>query len=40
MRERNKIRSCDNCQFYGECDHQGPYQKNNKWCYEVRNDGE
>jgi len=25
---------CDNCELYGECDHQGTYKKDGKWCYE------
>lgn len=28
-------RSCDNCDFWGLCDHQGAYKtKDGKWCYE------
>lgn len=26
--------NCDNCNLYGECDHQEAYQKNGKWCYD------
>ncbi len=26
--------NCDKCDLYGECDHQGAYQKDGKWCYE------
>ncbi len=26
---------CKGCKFYGECDHQGAYQKDGKWCYET-----
>ena len=27
-------KNCNKCELYGECDHQGAYQKNGKWCYE------
>ena len=27
-------RDCNKCPLYGECDHQGAYFKNGKWCYE------
>jgi len=30
---RGKI-DCNECELYGECDHQGAYQKDGKWCYE------
>jgi len=26
--------NCNQCNLYGECDHQGAYQKDGKWCYE------
>jgi len=26
--------NCNKCDFYGECDHQGAYKKDGKWCYE------
>jgi hypothetical protein len=29
-----RIHSCDNCEFWGECDHQGAYKKEGKWCFE------
>lgn len=29
-----RIRDCNKCNFYGECDHQGAYKKDGKWCYE------
>ena len=29
-----RIRDCTKCDFYGECDHQGAYKKDGKWCYE------
>jgi len=32
VKERNF--KCDECQLWGECDHQGAYYKNGKWCYE------
>jgi len=25
---------CNECDLYGECDHQGAYKKDGKWCYE------
>ncbi|KKM90408.1 hypothetical protein LCGC14_1239120, partial [marine sediment metagenome] len=25
---------CIECELYGECDHQGAYKKDGKWCYE------
>lgn len=25
---------CKMCELYGECDHQGAYQRDGKWCYE------
>lgn len=28
-------KDCNKCPFYGECDHQGAYQKDGKWCYEA-----
>ena len=27
-------KDCKECDLYGECDHQGAYQKDGKWCYE------
>ncbi len=27
-------RDCNECDLYGECDHQGAYKINDKWCYE------
>jgi hypothetical protein len=27
-------KNCNECQFYGKCDHQGAYKKDGKWCYE------
>jgi len=27
-------KDCNKCDLYGECDHQGAYQKDGKWCYE------
>ena len=29
-----RIRFCDSCDKYGECDHQGAYKQNGKWCFE------
>jgi len=26
---------CNKCNLYAECDHQGAYKKDGKWCYEV-----
>lgn len=26
--------NCSQCNLYGECDHQGAYIKDGKWCYE------
>jgi len=26
---------CKKCDLYGECDHQGAYKKDGKWCYEI-----
>jgi hypothetical protein len=34
MKDREGWRPCHNCKFYGECDHQGAYQKDGKWCFE------
>ena len=33
-REARK-KDCNKCDLYGECDHQGAYQKDDKWCYEA-----
>jgi len=30
----NEKMDCNKCDYYGECDHQGAYQKDGKWCYE------
>lgn len=30
----SKPPSCNKCNLYGECDHQGAYKKDGKWCYE------
>ena len=27
-------KDCNECDLYGECDHQGAYQINGKWCYD------
>ena len=29
-------KDCNKCDLYGECDHQGAYQKDGKWCYEPK----
>jgi len=29
-----RIRDCDKCDDYGECDHQGAYKIEGKWCFE------
>ena len=28
-------KSCNDCDFYGICDHQGAYKIDDKWCYEA-----
>jgi len=30
----NGKRDCKDCELYRECDYQGAYQKDGKWCYE------
>ena len=29
-----EIKNCNECNLYNECDHQGAYIKDGKWCYE------
>lgn len=29
-----KIKDCNECNLYSECDHQGAYMKDGKWCYD------
>ena len=26
--------TCNECDLWGECDHQGAYVKDGKWCYD------
>lgn len=30
------VHTCNKCELYGECDHQGVYKKDGKWCYDNR----
>lgn len=32
--------NCSKCDWYGECDHQGAYKKDGKWCYEDQSEQE
>lgn len=32
--DKELLKDCNECDLYGECDHQGAYQKDGKWCYE------
>ncbi|MCK4976049.1 MAG: hypothetical protein KAS36_03880 [Anaerolineales bacterium] len=34
LREILEKKDCDDCDSYGQCDHQGAYKKDGKWCYE------
>ena len=27
-------KQCEECDYYGQCDHQGAYKRDGKWCYE------
>lgn len=35
-KETKPEKDCNECEFYGECDHQGAYQLDGKWCYEPK----